>query len=254
MLRRVKAGEYLFTVPVAALWLSSRGNSSRETTTSLPDKPTPQVGDGGKKGGDDKTKRGDGASQESFGRRLFTSWQQGVVASMGAVMGIGAVSFFFYAPVKDDTVHHTAVVASEALGDARLREQAIQLSKEVVENVLKDSKTLDLVVRLVVQVLRQDDTMTAVSSFLRALFEDHYTQEVTKKFVLMTILDPWIQEQLRGIAKDLAKGLLKDPEVKKALVDFLTDSAVVSLRDEELRWDAARAVRSVVKRILTPWC
>ncbi|RNF27216.1 uncharacterized protein Tco025E_00523 [Trypanosoma conorhini] len=253
MLRRVKAVECLFAVHVAALRSVSRRKPPHETTANLPGNPTPQIDDGGEKDGGGKTKGGAGTSQESFGRRLFTSWQQGVVASMGAVMGIGAVSFFFYAPVKDDTVHHTAVVASEALGDARLREQAIQLSKEVVENVLKDAKTLDLVVRLVVQVLRQDDTMIAVSSFLRALFEDHYTQEVTKKFVLMTVLDPWIQEQLRGIAKDLAKGLLKDPEVKKALVEFLTDSAVVSLRDEELRYDAARAVRSVAKRIVMPW-
>ncbi|KEG15436.1 hypothetical protein DQ04_00071040 [Trypanosoma grayi] len=194
-----------------------------------------------------------GPSHESFGRRLFTSWQQGVVASIGAVMGIGAIGFFFYAPVKDDTVHHTAVVASEALGDVRLREQAIQLSKEVVESVLKDPKSLDLVVALVVQLLRQDDTKIAVSSFLRSLFEDHYTQEVTKKFVLMTILDPWIQEQLRGIAKDLASGLLQDPEVKKALVDFLTDSAAESLRSENLICDTARTVRSVATHIINPW-
>ncbi|KAH9577459.1 hypothetical protein LSM04_006288 [Trypanosoma melophagium] len=194
-----------------------------------------------------------GPSRESVGRRLFTSWQQGVVASIGAVMGIGAICFFFYAPVKEDTVHHTAVVASEALGDVRLREQAIQLSKAVVESVLNDRKTLELVVRLVVQLLRQDDTMIAVSSFLRSLFEDHYTQEVSKKFVLMTVLDPWIQEQLRGIAKDLAKGLLRDPEIKKELVNLLTDSAATSLQDEELRYDAARAVRLVAKRVINPW-
>ncbi|ORC93812.1 uncharacterized protein TM35_000016890 [Trypanosoma theileri] len=194
-----------------------------------------------------------GPSRESVGRRLFTSWQQGVVASIGAVMGIGAICFFFYAPVKEDTVHHTAVVASEALGDVRLREQAIQLSKAVVESVLNDQKTLELVVRLVVQLLRQDDTMIAVSSFLRALFEDHYTQEVSKKFVLMTVLDPWIQEQLRGIAKDLAKGLLCDPEIKEALVNLLTVSAATSLQDEELRCDAARAVRLVAKLVINPW-
>lgn len=197
--------------------------------------------------------KGDGYSEESFGKRLFTSWQQGVVASIGAVMGIGALSYFFYAPVKEDTVHHTAVVASEALGDLRLREQAIELSKVVVESVLKDQKSLDLVARLVVQLLRHEDTIIAVSSFLRSLFEDHYTQEMTKKFVLMTVLDPWIQEQLRHIAKELAKDLLKDPDVKKALVDFLRDSAVTALQNDEVHNDAACALKSVARRVLNPW-
>lgn len=69
---------------------------------------------------------------ESPLRRLFTSWQQGVVASIGACMGIGVLIFLFYNPVKEDTVHHTAIVASEALADIRLRGEATQLSKEVV--------------------------------------------------------------------------------------------------------------------------
>ncbi|EKF33651.1 hypothetical protein MOQ_002475 [Trypanosoma cruzi marinkellei] len=253
MLRSVKGIECLFVGNVTALCATSRRKHSRATTTHLDEEPSSHMEDGGKKGGGEKTMGGSETSEESFGKRLFTSWQQGVVASIGAVMGIGAIGFFLYAPVKEDTVHHTAVVASEALGDLRLREQAIQLSKEVVENVLTDPKSLDLVVRLVVQVLRQDDTRIAVSSFLRSLFEDHYTQEVTKKFVLMTILDPWIQEQLRSIAKDLAKDLLNDPEVKRALVNLLTDSANTSLRDEELRYGAARAMRSVAKRTINPW-
>ncbi|CBH10342.1 hypothetical protein, conserved [Trypanosoma brucei gambiense DAL972] len=193
------------------------------------------------------------AAPEGFWRCLFSSWQQGLVASIGAVTGIGAVGFFLYVSMKDDTVHHTAAVASEALGDARLRERATNLSKEVVESVLKDQKSVELVVGLVVRVLQEDDSMIAVSSFLRSLFEDHYTQEVTKKFVLMTLLDPWIQEQVRLIAKDLVKGLLRDPEVKKALVEFLSDSAATSLHDERLHYNMAHAVRSVAKRAVSPF-
>ncbi|CCD11976.1 unnamed protein product [Trypanosoma congolense IL3000] len=163
-------------------------------------------------------------------------------------MGIGAIGLILYVSMRDDTVHHTAAVASEALGDVRLRERATQLSKEVVESVLKDKKSLDLVVGLVVRVLQEDDSMIAVSSFLRALFEDHYTQEVTKKFVLMTVLDPWVQEQIRVIAKDLVKDLLRDPEVKKALVKFLSECAATSLHDEKLHHDMAHTVRSVAKQ------
>ncbi|KAG8349099.1 hypothetical protein TRVL_00051 [Trypanosoma vivax] len=193
------------------------------------------------------------AAPESAWRRLFSSWQQGLFSSIGAVMGMSAIGVLLYVSLKEDTVHHTATVASEALGDARLREQATQLSKEVVECVLKDPKSLKLVVQLVVQVLRDDDSMIAVSSFLRTLFEDHYTQEVTKKFVLTTILDPWIQEQLRLIAKELVHDLLRDPSVKKALVVFLSDAAASSLHNERLHGDMAHAMRSIARQVVNPF-
>lgn len=185
--------------------------------------------------------------------RLFTSWQQGVVASIGAVMGIGFLVYFLYAPVKEDTVHHTAVVASEALSDMRLKTQAIQLSKDVVEEVLNDPKSLRLVVNLVVQLLAQDDTRIAVSSLLQSLFEDHYTQEVTKKFVLMIVRDPWIQDQIQVIVKEQVLRLLQDSEIKQALSQFLLNSATESLKKPELHYEAARAVRHSVASLFNPW-
>lgn len=208
--------------------------------------------------GDDHHQSGPRASQtppkpfETI-HRLFASWQQGLVSGLGIVMSIGFLIFLFYAPVKEDTVHHTAVVASEALGNLQLKNQVIQLSKDVVKAVLEDPSSMTLVVEFIEKMLSQDDTKIAVSSLLQSLFEDHYTQEVTKKFVLVIVRDPWIQDQLELLSKDIVLRLLDDPDIKAALSAFLVVSASDSLNDAELHHETARAIRTAVVRIFNPW-
>ncbi|KAK7197089.1 hypothetical protein NESM_000653900 [Novymonas esmeraldas] len=190
---------------------------------------------------------------ESVWRSLFASWQQGVVASIGAVMGIGFLVYFLYTPVKEDTVHHTAVVASEALADVRLRGHAVQLSKEVVLDVLRDPKSLDATADVVVGLLAREETKIAVSSLLQSLFEDHYTQEVTKKFVLQVVQDPWIQDQLQGITEEQVRKLLNNDSIKKELSRFLLESAVDGLEKPQLHYQVATAMRRSVASFFNFW-
>lgn len=168
-------------------------------------------------------------------------------------MGIGFLVYMLYAPVKEDTVHHTAVVASEALGDLRLKSKAVQVSKDIVSEVLQDEHSLSLVVEFVRKLLAQEDTKIAISSLLQSLFEDHYTQEVTKKFVLVIVRDPWIMDQIQVVAKEQVMRLLADDEIKQALSTFLVSAASTSLREPELQYETARAVRSSLARIVNPW-
>ncbi|CCW59860.1 unnamed protein product [Phytomonas sp. EM1] len=167
-------------------------------------------------------------------------------------MGIGFVAFLLYAPVKEDTVHHTAVVASEALGDLRLKGRAVELSKEVVDNVLNDPKTLQLVVGIAVKLLAQEDTKIAISSLLRSLFEDHYTQEITKKFVLKILRDPWIMEQIHVIAKDHTLKIIETKEVKTALTKLFTECIERMVENSELQHSVARAIRVSLIRAINP--
>ncbi|KAG5494134.1 hypothetical protein JKF63_01969 [Porcisia hertigi] len=191
--------------------------------------------------------------QDSLLRRLLASWQQGVVASIGAVMGIGFLVYFLYTPVKEDTVHHTAVVASEALADSRLREQAVQLTKDVLLEVLRNPKSLDATVDVVVTLLGREETKIAVSSLLQSLFEDHYTQEVTKKFVLRVVQDPWIQDQLQMITEEQVRKLLNNAAIKTELSKFLLKSAMESLEKPQLHYEAAKAVRHSVASLANFW-
>ncbi|GET92473.1 hypothetical protein, conserved [Leishmania tarentolae] len=191
--------------------------------------------------------------QESLTRRLLASWQQGVVASIGAVMGIGFLLFFLYTPVKEDTVHHTAVVASEALADARLKGKAVQLSKDVVLEVLRNPKSIDAAVDVVVELLAREETKIAVSSLLQSLFEDHYTQEVTKKFVLRVVQDPWIQDQLQMITEEQVRKLLNNAAIRKELSKFLLKSAVDSLEKPQLHYEVAKAMRHSFMSLVNFW-
>jgi hypothetical protein len=186
-------------------------------------------------------------------RSLFSSWQRGLVTSIGALTGIGAMIFFMWTPFREDSVRQTAAVASEALGDYKVREQAVQLSKEVVENVLRDAKSVDLVVHVVVKLLEQEDTKRAVTGFIQGIFEDRYTHEVTKKFVLSIVTDPWIRGKLDEIAKDLVLDLLRNPSVKEALTNYLLASASDALRQPELHVQTAEAVRGTLYATINPW-
>lgn len=184
---------------------------------------------------------------------MFSSWQKGVATSLGAVMCIGGLGFVLWTPFKEDTLQNSSDLAQRTLCDAKVKEQALQLSKEVVANILRDDRSVELLVTVITRLLKQEDSKLAVTSFIRGIFEDHYTQEITKKFVLKIILDPWIQKQLDRIAFDLTVNLLKDPNTKKVLIDLLVQSAAEALQDPKLHANTAQAVRSTVYCTVNPW-
>ena len=168
-------------------------------------------------------------------------------------MFVGGLAFVLWTPFKDDTLHNSSDLAQRTLGDAKVKEQALVLSKEVVSNILRDDRSVELLVTVITRLLKQEDSKLAVTSFIRSIFEDHYTQEITKKFVLKIILDPWIQEQLDRIAFDLTTNLLKDPKTKQVLVDLLIVAASEALADPKLHSSTAQAVRSTMYHTVNPW-
>ena len=183
----------------------------------------------------------------------FSSWQRGLFASLGACMGIGLLIYVFWTPIKNDVGAQTAIVATDALNDIKLKEQALVVSKEVVRKLLTDDSSAELVAKLVVKLLADDETRIAVSMFLKSIFEDYYTQEISKKFVLHLVADEWVRGQLLEISKGLVHDLLKNPEVKQSLVNFLVDSTETALADRGLRKNTGKAIRSTVWHTLMPW-
>lgn len=192
----------------------------------------------------------DGSTAASASRwnwaSLFSSWQKGVVTAVGATMGVGALIFVLWSPVKADTVNQTADIASQALEDQRLKQTAVQLTKEIVEEILTDKRSVKLLADVLTELLKEDTSKEAVTSFIKTIFEDHYTQEISKKFVLKIVGDPWVLDQLHHIFYGLIVDLLKDPNTKDVLQGVLVGAAVESLKDKELLSQTGRAVRSVV--------
>jgi hypothetical protein len=213
--------------------------------------PASGVGSSQVASGSPKQRRSSG--KPSWWETVFSSWQKGVATGLGAVMCVGGLAFVLWTPFKEDTLENSSHLAQRTLSDAKVKEQALQLSKEVVENILRDNRSVELLVTVITRLLRQEDSKIAVTSFIRGVFEDHYTQEITKKFVLKIVLDPWIQEQLDRIAFDLTVNLLKDPKTKKVVTDLLVQSASEALADAKLQSTSAQAVRSTVYYTVNPW-
>lgn len=168
-------------------------------------------------------------------------------------MGLAAVVYFFSAPMKEDTVHQTAVLASEALQNLSLQKRAIELSKLVVRDVLSDPNSLNLTIKLVVELLGREEIKVALSSLLASLFEDRYTQEVTKKFILQILRDRWVSDQLDDITKKQIHRLLENQEIKDKLSIFLTEAASDALQKEELHDLSATAIRSTFLKTVNPF-
>lgn len=221
-------------------------------TTTSPPPPNPPVASVASSSSSTSSFASSAAAQSLRGT-LFSSWQKGIVTSVGACCGIGVVAFLLWQPFKEDSVHQTAVVASEALGDVKVREQAVMLSKEVVANVLRDPKSLELVVHVVAQLLQQEDTRTAVTSFIKGVFEDHYTKEVTRKFVVDIVDSRFVRDHLDLVAYDLVMNLLHDPKLKVALSKFLLEATGDALREPVLHARTASALRSTAYMTVNPW-
>jgi len=184
---------------------------------------------------------------------IVNNWRVGVVTGIGLMTGVGGVVYVMQTPLRSDTINQTADVASEALGDIRLRQQAIVLSKEVVSNILKNEESLQLVQDLLSRLLQKPETRNSVMMLLRGVFDDPYMQESTKKFVVGILTDQWIQERLIQITRDLAKDLLKDEATRGHMVEFLKATALTTLEVPEVKERAIAKGKSVVWNVFTPW-
>lgn len=197
------------------------------------------------------------ATKASTGRqpfyRAFSSWQQGLFAGTGTCCGIGIAVYACWGQLKDDVGNQAAAVAGGALGDHQLKDKAVGLSKDVVRTVLSDDESVRLLVRIVTKLLGEDESRLAVSLFLKSIFEDTYTQEITKKFVLNIVADDWVRGQLIDISKGLVEDLLRDPEIKALLTKFLLDSTEEALRDSHLHKTTGKAIRKITYETVNPF-
>ena len=77
--------------------------------------------------------------------------------------------------------------------NAQVKFQAEVLSKAVVERILNDETTMDLVVQLVVKVVQQPETIEAAKQLVKELFEDPKMLEATKLFFMDLLDEPEVQ-------------------------------------------------------------
>jgi len=187
------------------------------------------------------------------GGSYLRTWQTGVVVGLGVTCGVGALIYLLRNPFHSDTVQLTTNLATETLNDARVREQAVQLTREVLTNILHDTSSVHNLAVLIPRLLQQREVRDSVGSFLNSIFEDIYVQEVTKQFVLKIVKDKWVRDQLHDITVDLTIQLLNNPKVREELTQLLVESSKDALRKSETIDASAQAVRSTVVKAITPW-
>ena len=183
---------------------------------------------------------------------MVRTWQVGLFGGLGLVTAIGAILYLFWAPVRSDVTSKTTNIASDVLSDAAVKEKALEVTKAVVEGVLKDDASVDLLVDIIGRLLQQPSSVQVVALYLKSLFEDRYTQEISKHFVLTVVQDPWVYDQLGDVAVSLALDLLKNETTREAMKSFLVTSAVASLKDESLQATAGSAIRGAALTAVNP--
>lgn len=179
-----------------------------------------------------------------FTWQMLSSWQRGLFTALGAAMGIGGLVYIFWVPLRSDTVHQTTIMASEALTDVHVKKQAVVLTKEIVRDVLQDESSVKLLTEVVGRLLAKKETRRSVALFLKSTFEDNYTQEITRKFVLDVVTSEWVYDKLLDVLRDLVIDLLDDPKTRAVMTKFLLETTTEALRKEELHRTAGRAVRA----------
>lgn len=193
------------------------------------------------------------AEQLSNFKKFVHTWQLGILGGIGMCMGVGTILYVFWKPFRSDATLQSTEVASNVLSDARVKEGAVAITKEVVETVLRDPSSVDLVVGVLVRLLQQEGTRTATIIYLEELFNDPLTQDLVKRLIIDVARDDWTKGALADVTKTLVLDLLKEPVVKKALTDLLLRSATDALRNEELQRTTSQSVRSTVVGVVMPW-
>jgi hypothetical protein len=193
------------------------------------------------------------AATTSQFKRFVHTWQLGILGGIGLCMGVGTMFYVFWQPFRSDATLQGTEVASNVLSDARVREGAVQITKEVVEAVLKDPSSVELLVGVLTRLLQQPGTRVATIIYLEQVFNDPLTQDLAKRLIIDVARDEWTRDSLSDIARVLVLDLLKEAVVKKALTDLLLRSATDALRDEELQRTTSQSVRRTVAGVVMPW-
>lgn len=204
-------------------------------------------------GGADGEEHHESTRTRRFYNSIFSNWQRGLVTSIGACMGVAAVAVLLWVPFKTDAPSRTADMASEALNDVKLKEQATVLSKQVVENVLQDQESVELLVSVIKRLLAEQESRLAVTLFIQSIFEDRHTQEISKKFVIELVKDPWVRHELQKVAFGLVLDLLDDDRTKDVMAEFLLSSTTEALKDAKLHQETGKAFRSATYFAINPW-
>ena len=112
------------------------------------------------------------------------TWQLGILGGIGLCMGVGTTLYVFWQPFRSDATLQSTEVASNVLGDARVKEGAVAITKEVLDNVLRDQSSVELLVGVIARLLQQEGTRTATVLFLQDLFNDPLTQDLAKRLII----------------------------------------------------------------------
>ena len=177
----------------------------------------------------------------------------GFFTGMGVTVGCGLILYAIRTPIRADTVNQTADVASEALSDHRLRQQAVVLSNEVVNKLLRNDEVTILVRDVLVRVLQQSETRNALMMLIHNVCDDKYFQETAKKFVIRTLNDPWIIEKINDISSTTAHNLTKNTSLQKEIADILKTSAIKALESERVQESGVSYGRTVFRRVFSIW-
>jgi len=167
------------------------------------------------------------------------------VAAIGAVL---ALYWVFQARVLSHAAATSRDVLFDTLGKKEVKLQAETLSKEVVERILNDTGTLDLVVQLVAQVLQRPEVYAAVRELVVALLNDPAVRQVTAAFFVDVLRRPEIQGRVNAMGTEATSHVLHSPATQRRLEALFRD--VFARRD--LQVELGRALWNATWYSVTP--
>jgi hypothetical protein len=118
------------------------------------------------------------------------------------------------------------------------------MSKDLILSVLKTDQSLRLVTELLLKAARHPEFRQELSAFLKFVFvEDPRGSAALKRFVVdQVILDPWVKDNLLGLATGLGADVMADrriwPEGALELLQVAAADALASDTFNDELWDA----------------
>ncbi|KAF0974028.1 hypothetical protein FDP41_006959 [Naegleria fowleri] len=156
---------------------------------------------------------------------------------------ISVVIYKFGENIKNFFSQHGADVASKSLESKNLKMSAEQLSKDVVQQVLSDPKTVEQAVNFLSQLFARKDTQDLLVALLLQVLKDPTTQTYVSKFVKEIVAMYLLHdEQTMQVTADFVYRILQKPETKDQLVILLNNA----LQDESFRQSVAEMFSAVI--------
>ena len=186
-----------------------------------------------------------GVWMRNVGKSLAVSVNKGILWGGGVALGLWVMVSMFKDSLKADTVIETTDLTKRVITNESVRDSALQLSREVVSEVLSDSVLLGTLEEFLLKLSVHSEIESILASLLRPQFTTDANMPHTKGLVISILSHPSSTLAVSNLVCDLVNRIEADPELLSRTSTYLSEAYSLSITNDFVQKTAGDALVNI---------